>query len=193
MKTVRVLTWQFKLESFFSLLQQVAFQVLTSTRFPSLIPPLTLLDCQPWCHQHRRGITFGFCLLSLASSCSVDLSVCPHLCWPSEVLSAEITGLKTVEKQWHKTSLALSFCCSQTPAINLMPLYLLHLTLSCLLPSLAFWLCHLLWQEGWRHSKLLLPTTLYLCYNACYTFIEPHIKLLHVPHFTLCNNLCNSL
>lgn len=131
---------------------QVAFQVLSRTLFSSLIPLLiTLLDCQPWC-QHYQGITFGLRLSSLGSFCSVDLSVCPHLCLASEVCQLKSQNRKLLRNSGtgpalQLTSLTFSVCLSWTLRLDATPSSASNSVLSSDL--LVFWL----WWHTNKHTN----------------------------------------
>lgn len=115
------------------------------------------------------GITFGLPVLLLFWRHF-------HLSPPGLGVWRFVKWTHRAENSWEKVagtwlvgcpSLTLSLSRCQTPAINLFPLHIGHLTLFCLLTSLSLWLCYFLW-----HSKLALPAPLIL---PCW----PHMKLLN--------------
>lgn len=83
-----------------------------------------------------QGVTFGLCLFSLSSFCSVDPPICPHLPGESEALWIKLT----VERMWRIVSWPLSLWVS--PAVRLCRLLCCYQSISYIwLYSAVYFLC----------------------------------------------------
>lgn len=116
------------------------------------IPPLTMSHGYlPWSHQHCRGETFGSCLFSLASFCSLVLPICLHLHWMSDVLLSS--------EGWKETpgpvSWPLCVWWCQPPVISVLSLHLFHLPpllCLCLMVPVSATGC----RPGESHPRVLI-------------------------------------